>query len=127
MNILAIVVVSVISMLLGMIWYGPLFGKAWMKIVKLKKKDAKSGPLSMILAFVMSLLMFTILSYFIDIFAITAIPQGIALAAMMWLGFMVPKDMSPVLWQKKSFRLFLINASYGFVTVAIAGAVLAIW
>ncbi len=29
-NLLAVVVCAIASMVLGMLWYGPLFGKKWM-------------------------------------------------------------------------------------------------
>ncbi len=32
-NYLAIIVGAVFSMILGAIWYGPIFGKKWMEII----------------------------------------------------------------------------------------------
>ena len=42
-NILAVVVVSIVSMVLGMLWYGPFFGKQWMSLMKLTKLDMEKS------------------------------------------------------------------------------------
>ena len=54
-NFLAIIVCAVVSMIVGTIWYGPLFGKKWMKHFNFTKEDiphtgkylvdVKDGPL----------------------------------------------------------------------------------
>lgn len=128
MNVLAIIVVTVLGMVIGWIWYGPAFGKQWMKMVGIKKKDTeKINPWLMLFAVLVNAVMFTVFSYFIDVFAVSKISQGIALGAVFWLGFLAPKDMSPVLWEKKPMRLFLINSSYSLVMMVVAGVILAIW
>jgi len=41
LNYLAIIAAAIASMLIGWLWYGPLFGKQWMKLAGLKKSDMK--------------------------------------------------------------------------------------
>ena len=52
LNWLAIIVSTVFSMVLGFIWYGPLFDTAWMKLVGLKKEDvdAKDSMKGMVIS-----------------------------------------------------------------------------
>lgn len=41
-NIWAVLACAIISMPIGAIWYGPLFGKKWMEIVGMKEEDVKA-------------------------------------------------------------------------------------
>ena len=41
-NYLAIVAGAVFSMILGFVWYGPIFGKKWMEIVGVDPKDLEA-------------------------------------------------------------------------------------
>jgi hypothetical protein len=43
-NWLAVLVATVIYMVLGALWYGPLFGKAWMKAVGWAGPDEQEAP-----------------------------------------------------------------------------------
>ena len=45
LNWLAILAAAVLHVLVGMFWYSPQlgFGKQWMKLVRLTKKDVKEG------------------------------------------------------------------------------------
>ena len=38
-NWLAVVIAAVVSIVLGFLWYGPLFGKTWMRMTGHTKKD----------------------------------------------------------------------------------------
>ena len=45
-NYWAIVAGAVLSMVIGAIWYGPLFGKKWMEIVGVDSTDLEAFSLS---------------------------------------------------------------------------------
>ncbi len=46
-NYLAILLCGVASMVLGYLWYGPLFGKPWMKMVGMTKEKMAAAKDSM--------------------------------------------------------------------------------
>ena len=48
-NPLILFVSAIIPMLVGAIWYGPLFGNAWMKTNKFTEKDLEGGNMAIIL------------------------------------------------------------------------------
>ena len=127
MDVLPVIIAAFANLIIGWIWFGPAFGEPWMKILKLKKKDTKPNPWVMFFGLLFGLLMFTILSYFIDIFALSSIGQAIALGVLIWLGFMVPKDISPVLWEQKPFRLFLIYSGYSLISTLVGAIILVLW
>jgi len=66
-NWLAVLAASLVGFVIGAIWYGPLFGKAWMKIVGLTEKDAANANMGKIYAmcFVLQLIMATNLAMFL--------------------------------------------------------------
>jgi len=46
-GIIAIVIATIVSMAIGFVWYGPLFGKLWMELIRrdknIKEKDFKEA------------------------------------------------------------------------------------
>ena len=71
-NYFAIVVGAVLSMVIGAVWYGPLFGKKWLEIVGAtaedlearKKMQAAAGPLY-VAQFVLTLFQVLVLAHLI--------------------------------------------------------------
>ena len=50
-NWLAVLLGGVFSMILGFLWYGPLFGKLWLRAIDKKEEELKSSPAIYVLAF----------------------------------------------------------------------------
>ena len=42
LNYVAVLVCAVVSMVVGAVWYGPLFGKQWMEVIGINAKDKKA-------------------------------------------------------------------------------------
>lgn len=113
-NWLGLILAGVFCFMLGMLWYGPLFGKTWMKLSNLKKEDAKmeNPGLTMSLAVLTSLLPAFALE---RLFAWSGTPTlhaifGIALLSL--IGFSGPKLMDNVLWGGQRWALFGFNMAY---------------
>ncbi len=43
-NWIAVVVGTIFNMFLGFMWYGPLFGPLWLKLISKTKEEIKSSP-----------------------------------------------------------------------------------
>ena len=134
-NYLAIILSTVVMMVLGYVWYGPLFGSRWSALMGFThehhaahKKDMKMRYLIMTLG---ALLMSFILAHaiiFADTFMqISGAPAGMLVGVMNWLGFVVPVSLSIVLWDNKPWKLWFINAGYYLVGLVIIGAILGLW
>jgi MFS family permease len=128
MNWLAIVVCTVFSMVLGFIWYGPLFDKPWMKLVGLKKedidpKDSMKGHLiSLFGSFIGSVALAVIVKWMGY-----GLVNGLLGGAFFSFAFIVTSYFSGDAYEKRPFSLSLINAGYRFVYFAVIGAILGIW
>lgn len=135
-NYMAVIAAAIVSMITGYLWYGPLFGKLWMKEMGLSKekmdKDMKKGMgKSYGLMFAGSLVMSYVLAHSI-VFAssylkMTGLPAGIMSGFWNWLGFVAPVTLGSILWEGKSVRLWMLNNGYYLVTLSAMGAVLALW
>ena len=134
-NYYAVLLAAVAAMVLGMLWYGPLFGKQWIKMMGYTPESMKAMKLSAGAAMgtqvVLSLLMMYVLAHAI-IFGIAYTGIGGAVGGMLgafyyWLGFVVPLTASSFLFENKTWKLWAFNAAYYFFTLLIAGAILGAW
>lgn len=133
-NLLAVLFAAVASMIVGYLWYGPLFGDLWMKEMGMKgsnmSESAKHGMAkSYGIMFMGSLIMAYVLAHAI-VFAstylnMTGVPAGLMSGFWNWLGFIAPVTLGSVLWEGKSFKLWLINNGYWLATLLVMGVILA--
>jgi hypothetical protein len=139
LNWLAIVVSVVVGFLVGGLWYGPLFGKAWKKEmgVPLDAKPTgsemgKSLSLNVVGTFLIAfVLAHDVLGWRPSAWNAGAdappAVYGFFAAFFAWLGFMVPVLLNGVAFERKSWRLFFINAAHQFVSLQIIGMILTFW
>ena len=133
-NYLAIVVCGVINMVLGSLWYGPLFMKPWSKMMgidcsdphKMKEMQKKAVP-AYVASFVGSLVMAYILARWINAVGVKTAVDGAAMGFWAWLGFVAPPTLAGNMFGGKKINLWFIDAGYYLVSLLIFGAVLASW
>lgn len=135
-NYLAVLVAAILNMVLGWLWYGPLFGKPWMAMMgftpdKMAAAQKKGMGQSYALMFVGSLVMSWVLAHAL-IFASTYLMLSGIVAGLMggffnWLGFIAPVTLGSVLWEGKPWKLWVLNAGYYLVGLMLMGVVLAVW
>ncbi|MEO8065697.1 MAG: DUF1761 domain-containing protein [Candidatus Doudnabacteria bacterium] len=137
-NYWAILVCGIVSMVLGSVWYGPMFGKMFMQMVGMdkwspgKKEEMKKEMMkSYTLTFIGSLVMAWVLTQAI-IFAqsymnTTWLNAGLMTGFISWLGFIATVSMGSVFWEGKSWKLWTLNNSYQLVQLLIFGAILGTW
>lgn len=132
-NYWAIIGGAIFLVIMGVVWYGPLFGRMWMKIVgaeDMTKEEMEKTQKEMIpmylMQFVVSLITSYVFYYFVKGWNTVS---GIENAFWIWLGFMMPQA-SGAMWDtKKGYRLrkFLILAGYQLVTLLILGWAFSRW
>lgn len=133
----AILVTVVVSFILGNLWYGPLFGKAWMSSAGINKPDAMTPEIkkqmmkSMIFMIIGAILMNITLIHSI-VFAgaytaVTGLCLGLSAGFWNWLGFIAPVTLGSVLWENRPWKYWFITAGYYLVILLINGMILAVW
>jgi hypothetical protein len=129
-NILAVIVSTIVYMVLGMLWYGPLFGKKWMQLTG--KKDAMKGPKkemqkSMVMGLVNAFIIVFVLAIVLRIAGAMSPVAGLMLGALIAIGFVMTVNLNRVLWEKIPIRLFWLNTLHALVSLMIIGAILGAW
>ena len=131
-NYIAVVGAAVAAMVIGFLWYGPLFGKQWMKLMNFDKKkidEAKRKGMGKIyaLTFLSSLIMSYILAHFVDYVQAATFVDGAIAGIWLWLGFIVTVQIGSVLWEGKPLKLYVINTMHYLVALTVMGGILAVW
>jgi hypothetical protein len=136
MNIIAIIVAAVAGMVIGMLWFGPVFGKFWMRlsgitskdVAKLKKdkKFQKRMTLSYVLAFIGQIVTAAALSYLIDLGGHTA-AKGACIGLLAGIGFAMTTMLSSVLWENRTWKLYFFNSAYYLVLFIAMGLIIGAW
>ena len=134
-NYWAIVTGAVLSMIIGAIWYGPLFGKKWMKIVGVSPADEEArkemqksaGPLYLV-QFLLVLFQILVLAHLI---ADTQRAGGLERSLWIWAAFVIPTLAGAAMWTTESGKVkwarFLIQGGYQLVLFIVFGLLLQFW
>lgn len=132
-NLWAVLVSALSSMVIGGIWYSQLvFAKQWQKMVSswtgLKEKDFKQrAPVAMLGSFFCYLVMAYVLAYFLALFEVSGAAEGATIAAWIALGFVVTLSMSYALYHGERKKLWAINTGYNVINLVAMGAILGAW
>ena len=126
-NYLAVVVAALASFLIGGLWFSPgLFGKAWMEENGLSEDDVKGN---MGLIYGLTFVLYLIIAFLLDGFlgSDATLMSGLAHGAIVGIGWVSTSTGVTYLFERKSTRLFLINAGYHTVGFIVLGAILGLW
>jgi len=130
-NYLAVVVAGIAAWVLGSLWYSPLlFGKAWQKETGMTDESIQGGNMALI--FGTSAVLMIIMAFGISPIIAAhgddmAWHHGMFHGLMVGLMFIVPSIGINYLYQRKSIKLFAIDAVYQVLIVVIAGLILGLW
>ena len=108
---------TVAAQVIGMVWYGPLFGNTWMQAIKEEKpsfvaneKGNSSRYLGAAVTWQISSMMFS------SLISMTGpkenLPDLLKLAWVAWLGFSVPGYVFAVIFAEHNKTASVISASY---------------
>lgn len=134
-NLWAVLACGVFSIVLGSIWYGPLFGKLWMKVIcatdmdiaKRKEMQGRAMPLYLV-SFVLTLFQAWVLAFYIKGWQEAS---GIENALWIWAAFIIPTVAGGAMWNNDSAKIswarFLIQGGYYLVLFVAFGIILSVW
>lgn len=136
-NLWAVLVSAIVAMALGFLWYGPLFGKAWMQMMGVTSQTMNDPAMKKsmwwryLLMFIGALLTNYVLAHAL-VFAstymnVSGLVAGLQAGFFNWIGFIAPVTLGAVLWENKPWKFWFLNAGYYLVYLLIAGMILASW
>jgi hypothetical protein len=133
----AILVCGVVSMIIGFVWYGPLFGKMWMEVMGVgmmseeQKQAMRKNMWGMYaVQFVLSIITISVLAFHIANWA-DASASSVAIALCTWFGFVLTTEASTALWsgkpKKLAWKMFLLSSGAQLVSFIVFGLILGAW
>lgn len=132
-NIVSLLAATAVSMVVGAIWYGPLFAKTWQKLVGLSDKDLEKAdkvtPMvaMVVLAFLQAYVLLhfvTYASYFYLDYSAASV--GLITGVWVWLGFVLPVVAGAYMFAQRRKKLLAIDTLYSLVVLLINGVILSV-
>jgi hypothetical protein len=128
-NWIAIVVATVASMALGLVWYMVLANQ-WMAAINKTREQimANSGATPYILAALMQLIMAYSLALFIPrLMGATSVPNGLIVGFHAWLGFVITSMIINHRYQGSKWSLTAIDGGYLLGVLLVQGLVIGLF
>ncbi|HEY9006683.1 DUF1761 domain-containing protein [Ohtaekwangia sp.] len=128
LNYWAILASAASTFFIGGIWYSPaVLGKAWMRENGFTEESMKGANMAKIfsLAFFLALIAAVNLAMFMG-------PENKPEMGALWgflagFGWVATFVGTHYLFERRSFKLFLINAGYSIVALTVMGVIIAAW
>ena len=126
-NYLAVLVGAVFNMVLGTLWYGPFFGKLWLKLIDKKQDEIESKPYLYIFSFIAAFITGMILNLVVGGFGATAFFPGLLIGVVVWLGFVATVTLTFSIFEGPKLSVWMLFIGYQLVIFAVLGGVFAVW
>jgi hypothetical protein len=124
-NWVAVIVAVVLLEVLGYLWYGPLFGKAWMAAQPMAISTADMN-MKMGLGVVNTLILVVGLSWLIGRLGALSLSAAVGVSLAAWFFFGFTTQALEYLYMGMNTTFVGINMGYQIVSYVLAGAVLAL-
>ena len=126
-----VIVAAVVPFILGFIWYAkPTLGKLWQKEAGLSEADMKGAnmPMTFGLSFAGNLVMAYVMSGVLHSLSPNFTPwQGFVTSLLLGAGFSGVAMLVTYLFARRSSTLWMIDAGYAVLNLAVMGAVLGLF
>lgn len=128
-NYLAVVAAALVNYILGAIWYSVLFGKQWKSLSGIS--EMKPSPGAIAIGLIGALLMSYVLAHAV-IFGnaylnMAGVGAGLMCGFFNWIGFIAPVTLGTVIYEKKPWRLWILNNAYWLISLLAMGTLLSMW
>ena len=119
--------------ILGMLWYGPLFGHKWMALSGLEGKDMNSPEMKKaqtagyISSLISSFIAMTTLAVAMKAMGIGGAIGGLLTGAGLSFGFIAMSFVGNAVWADTPWALVVINSGYRVCGLTLGGLIIGIW
>lgn len=123
---LAVVIAAVVAFVFGAIYYG-VFSKQWIAAGRIEPEQARPGPALLAITFVCELVMAFVLALVIGGLGAATLWNGVAVGALMWLGFIISAMTMNHRYQAYGWDLTVIDGGHWLGVAVIMGAIIGWW
>ena len=130
LNYFALAAAIVLNMVLGALWYGPLFGKPWMAVNNLTEemiKEQGGAIKGYIVAVVVSAVIAFVIALLAEAVGVANAGEGAILGAVAGAGFVMTTFGVSYVFESKTVKHWLINAGYPAVSMTLIGTLVGGW
>ena len=133
-NWLAVLVAGIVPMIVGFLWYGPLFSKRWLQLMETTEEEIRKNfnPLkthgaSFVLALVTAFILAQLLARMGGPDGGANAMAGVHLALMALIAFVLPVSYQSWAYEGRKAGLFWLNLGYNGVSLIGQAVVIAAW
>ena len=128
-NWMAVVVAALVAMAIGAIWYSPpIFGKRWMGLLhKNQKSLSKGGVQAYVAVGIILLIESYVLAHIVSYSGAVSAFEGAQTGFWVWLGFAAAASLLTYVIERRSKKLWLLDATYQLIVLVVMGAIIAAW
>jgi hypothetical protein len=128
-NYLAVAVAAIASYVVATVWYALLFSGLWKRLTGIT--EMKPTLAHVVLVFLGALVMSFVLLHSI-VFGNAYVGTGGIHGGLMggffsWLGFVAPVTMMGDLYEKRPWKLWLLDNGFWLISLMVMGVILSVW
>ena len=139
-NLFAVLVAGIVPMVIGALWYGPLFGKRWLAMMEMTAEEVQEG-FNPVKNYGVTLLLSLLTAYILAQLIAEVAPGdvsslegsggsamvGVHVALMALIAFVIPAAHQSVTFEKRKAGLAWLNVAYNGVALIVQALVIAVW
>jgi Kef-type K+ transport system membrane component KefB len=127
LNWWAILLATATAFALGALWYGPMFGKAWVRALGKSEDEIQPSPSPFVISAVAALITCVALAAVMQGLGLTGALAGLALGLLLGIGFIATSMASDSAFCGWGWKLWAIQSGYRVVYSALMGGIIGIW
>ncbi len=131
---LSILVGAVALFAFGALWFTVIFGKTWARLMGFtadkmtpeEQNKAKEMGMTkpLILNFITTIITASVVYYIFPQILTLSFSEFLKIMLIIWLGFGFPIYANAAIWERKSWKLVLINSASGIISVVIIASII---
>ena len=119
-----VIVATVVAMVIGGLWYGPLFAKAWMGYIGKTREELRAqGGIGYGFAIVGAFILSIVMTYVTQWAAVEGFGEGALVGIVMWAGFIISTVVTGGVFEGRPWGLIYINSGNSLVTFLVVGGI----
>jgi hypothetical protein len=119
-----VVVAVVAAMVIGGLWFGPLFGKQWMALLgKTREELQGNGGLGYLVALLGAFVTAIVMSYVTQWASANGFGEGAVVGIVMWAGFILSTAVTGGVFEGRPWELIMITSGNSLLTFMVVGGI----